>query len=488
MGMIGTVFNETVRKHSESTAVVDGDAVLTYGELAARRDALVSGLSEHYGIVRGDRVAVSLPNCWQFAALFLSLAELGGIAVLLNPNWRSGELRGCMERVQPAAVVAGKEQAAYWQDLGYPSDRIISPERISLLARPYSSARYAAVSNPPAGSDHAVYLLTSGSTGVPKIVTRSQRNLVAGARNVAAALGGLARKRFLSVIPYHHANGFANCLLLPLLAGGSVHVVAQFFPRTMFEAVARFRPDVLIGSPFIFSAMIDAAGPKHDLGSLDLCLSSGAPIKAELVHSWMERFGLRIRQLYGSSETGTISIEDEEAPVHRLTAGRPIPSVEVRIDSVGTDADGADVGGEILVKGPAAMTGYLHEPESNRQSFVDGFFRTGDLGRFDQDGNIVILGRRRRVINLKGVKVDPCEIENLILEHPAVAGCLVMPADRGGGDEIVSARISVREGRSVSRAEIIEHCRACLAEYKIPRIIEISGQTGSGILGKRSLY
>lgn len=485
--MIGSVFTEIARRQPGFTAVVDGDVILTCRELADRRDVLVAGLMGQFGIAPGDRVAVSLPNCWQFVALFLALAELGGITVPLNPNWRGRELRWCLDTIRPTAVVASPEQAGLWRDQGYPADRIIDPPLVDLLSRPAVTPDRKSVPLPPTDHDHAVYLLTSGTSGFPKIVPRTHLNLAAGVRNVDAALGGVGRKRFISVVPFHHANGFANCMLLPLLTGGTVFVMERFLPRTLLEAVRRHQAQVLVGSPFIFKSMDDSAAGGDDLSSLEICLSSGAPIDAGVVRSWFGRFGIRVRQLYGSSETGTISIETRDAAADRLTAGLPVPSVEVRIDPGPVIRGDRQAAGELLVRSPAAMSGYLHQAGIGNGS-VDGFFRTGDIGRFDVDGNIVLLGRTKRLINLQGIKVDPVEIEDLIRELPAVADCQVTSFDRGPGGEVIHARISVREGCSLSRREIVAHCRAHLAEHKIPRIIETTVEARDPVLGKRSLY
>lgn len=484
--MISSVFIEIVTRQPGFTAVVDGDVILTYRELADRRDALVAGLMGQFGIAPGDRVAVSLPNCWQFVALFLALAELGGVTVPLNPNWRRRELRWCLDTIRPSAVVALPEQAGRWRDQGYPAERIIDPALVDRLSRPAVTPDRKTFP-PPADHEHAVFLLTSGTSGFPKIVPRTHRNLAAGARNVDAALEGVGRKRFISVVPFHHANGFANCMLLPLLAGGTVFVVGRFLPRDLVEAIGRHDAQVLIGSPFIFKSMIDPAERGDDLSSLEVCLSSGAPIDAGVVSTWLDRFGIRVRQLYGSSETGTISIETKDAAADRLTAGLPVPSVEVRIDSASGICRDRETAGELLVRSPAAMSGYLCEAGNGNQQ-VDGFFKTGDIGTFDADGNIVLLGRTKRLINLQGVKVDPVEIEDLIRELPEVADCLVTSFDRGPGGEVIHARISVREGCSLSRREIVAHCRAHLAEHKIPRIIETTVAARDSVLGKRSLY
>ena len=460
------------------------DQVLTYGELAGRQETLTNTLAERFRIGRGDRVVVSLPNCWQFAALLFSVTDLGAVFIPINPNWRSSEHKWCVDNLRPSLVVTGGDKTACWEEIGYPINRVVTAELITSLSAGDCASPKPTPPSFPDPDDHALYFLTSGSTGFPKVAPRSHRNLVIAVRNMDAALGGIGGRRFLGVVPFHHAHGFANSLLLPLLTGGSVLVVPSFLPHLLTGELKHFRPHVLMGSPFIYRILSEKAGADHGLDGLEICLSSGAAIPCELVRQWRDRFGVRIRQLYGSSETGTISIEMPCAPLDRLTAGQPLPNVEVRIDP----AFGRDEGcGEILVRSPAAMSGYLFSSNEGG-TFLDGFFRTGDLGRFDDDGNIVIQGRRKRIINLMGLKVDPVEIENLIRGIPGVTDCLVTPAGEEGGCEIIKALVCVGEGFSLTRGDLIECCRSRLAEYKIPRVLEITDSIPEDMLGKRSLY
>jgi long-chain acyl-CoA synthetase len=326
--------------------------------------------------------------------------------------------------------------------------------------------------------------MTSGSTGKPKAVPRSQRNLIAGARNVAQALHTYPGQKFLGVVPFYHANGFANCMFLPLMHGATVVLMRKFVPARLAELVRREKMQVLIASPFIFSMLVESGQRAEDFRSVEICLSSGAPMSRELVIQCADRLGLRVRQLYGSSEAGTVAIEPAECPHGSRTVGKPLPSVEVKI--IGSDDPELqiDAEGEIAVKSPAMMKGYVEEPAPSGDFFCHGFLRTGDLGRFDEHGNLVISGRVTRMINLCGIKVDPVEIENIVKAMPAVQECLVLAVKNPRQMEIIKAMVAVRPGRFVSRKQIVEHCRMHLAEYKIPRVIEFVHPVAKELTGK----
>ena len=283
------------------------------------------------------------------------------------------------------------------------------------------------------GNSPALYLATSGSTGTPRIVPRSHRNLLAGARNVARALAIDPGRRFLSVVPFYHSSGFHNSLILPLLNGACLILVRHFTPAACARLVAAESADVLIGSPFLYRMLLDHA---QYLPTLKLCVSAGARMPLTLALAWQERFGTRVRQLYGSTETSVISIDRSAEPPPSGTVGTPIDEVEIRILNEG----------EVAVRSPMVMSGYVADPEWNLRVFEDGFFRTGDLGCLDSDGRLRLLGRTRRMINMAGVKVDPAEIEQAVESLEGVVECHVDAGSGDPGSEMIRARIELREG------------------------------------------
>jgi long-chain acyl-CoA synthetase len=354
-----------------------------------------------------------------------------------------------------------------------------------VLARLFECAPLTAATpaSAPYESQPVLYLTTSGSTGRPKIVPRTHRNLIAGGNAVAEALGTQPGHRFLSVVPFHHANGFATCMFLPLASGAVSVIQRKPLPAAIAATIRRERAQVLVGSPVLFSLLADHGPQPDDLASVELYISSGAPLPQDIASLWLERYGRPIRQLYGSSETGTISIEPEGGSQPGCV-GRPIRGVSLRIlDSGGAPAEPGS-SGEIAVKGPAMMAGYVDNEGLNRQAIVDGYFRMGDTGRIRPDGLLWIDGRSKRWINSGGVKVDPVEVEQVLLQLPAVMQCRVHPGTDSRGFETISCRIALRPGHACSRPDIIVHCRQHLAEYKIPRVIEFVLPAEADLTGK----
>jgi len=274
---------------------------------------------------------------------------------------------------------------------------------------------------------------------------------------------------------------------VPLLNGATAVMMPKFNPRACTELVHREQVNTLFGSPFIYSSLLDQAGCEAELSSLKRCFSAGGRMSASLVDRWQERFGVRIRQLYGMTEVGVIAIESSErvpAPFSASCVGPPILGVEVGVFGPdGLKLAGGEIG-ELGVRSEAVMAGYAGEPEAQRGLFADGFFPTGDLGFLDSRGTLYLTGRMGRVMNIAGVKVDPVEVERAVEMLAGVSSCHVDAVMQAMGGEVIRARVVVREGFDLTRREIIEQCRRHLAEYKFPRVIEVSEDSSMTIAGK----
>jgi acyl-CoA synthetase (AMP-forming)/AMP-acid ligase II len=489
--MIFEQFRETAYRYRDRLAIIDGQERITYGGLLDRAAAVRAWLEAELHPGPGDIVAVSLHNSWQFVACFFATCELGAIFVPCNPQWREPELRWIAGRLGVRGAITEAPLRQEWDRVGdaLPADRILTLERVAEAARP-SAAELPRSPSRQSDEAPAVYLVTSGSSGVPKVVPRSHRNLAATVRHVGGALGTGPGQRFLSVVPLFHSNGFHNCLLVPLMSGGSVVIMRQFNPGPCAELIAREQVHALIAVPFVFAMLADRVADPRLLASLRLCVSNSARLPAGIARRWQERIGVRIRQSYGSTETSMVSFDgagEPRADQPGTFVGAPIPGVDVRI--VADDGQGCPDRqvGEILVRSPAMMSGYVAAPDRNREAFRDGFFRTGDLGYIGPDGGLYLTGSLRRGINVAGIKVDPVEIEQVVEALAGVTECRVDAVPSQVLGDVIRARIAVRHDARITRADVIEHCRQRLAEYKLPRVIELLESlpvTASGKVGQ----
>jgi long-chain acyl-CoA synthetase len=472
----------------DQLALIDGDLVLGYGELLARSAAFARLLRERFEIRADDVVAAALPNCWQLPVGFLATVALGARFVPCNPQWRASEITQIVRRLGIRLAITCRQTTAAWSGgETLPLTRLLEVDADGMEDVWLGAGREGFTDGGIDGDEERIALLlaTSGSTGRSKIVPRSHRNLLAGAEAVGAALGIAEGDRLLGVVPFHHANGFANTLWLPLARGATSVIARQALPATLIELIHRQRVRVVNMSPLLYSLLAEHPLAPGALSSVEIFLSSGAALPRPLAEAWRARSGRPIRQLYGSSETGTLAIEEEEAPQTLPGAvGRPLATVSVRIlDPTGTSLPCGRTG-EIAVRGPAMMSGYFDDPELDREAFVDGHFRIGDLGRLTPEGDLVLEGRATRWINAGGVKVDPVEVENVLGRLAGVGYCRVLPGRNRRGIEVLRALIRPRVGAALSLREVVAHCRDHLAEYKIPRVIEFVDEMPGDAAGK----
>jgi long-chain acyl-CoA synthetase len=482
--MLRELFDSVARRQPEALALVDGEFGISYAELVSRSDRFARYLADVAGVRHGDRVAVCLPNCWEVAAGFLASSGMGAVWVPFHPGWCAREIAAFASALSLRALITNRECEQTWRD------GEVLPPTVLLADDPalQDTLRGSTAALPPSpspGDEPALCGTTSGSTGRPRIFLRTQANLLAAARSTATSLGIKPGWRMLSVVPFHHCGGFENCLLMPLVAGATAVVLPAFIPASVEAAVARHQIQLLMGSPFIYAMLLESNVNRASFASVEIAISFGAPMAKAVVHRCIDRLGIRIRQLYGTSETGVIAIEPPGAPGQTVPAGRPVDSMEVHIvDEQGRLVEPGSIG-YVAVRGPGVIAGYLDQPDSDRESFQQGFFRSGDLGRMDASGELILCGRSNSILNLGGIKVAPAEIEDVLLEMPEVRDCVVrgVPDERQG--EIPAAIIAVRSGCELSRRDIVAHCRRRLAEFKIPRRIELVDSIPVEVTGKR---
>jgi long-chain acyl-CoA synthetase len=486
--MIGKLFARMVCENPAQIAVVDGGKRITYQELYLEQQKFVRYLIHELKISKNERIAALLPNCIEFIVGFFATAEVGAVFMPLNTSLTERELAYYVEKCGITAVITNSHH--HWQSIEISGKsqerRIVMAETLASAEQSDSDSFYETRDldglEMADGDTESLFLSTSGSTGRPKIVPRTHANLLAGAKNVADALAITKEDRFLSVIPFYHANGFSNCMFLPIMSGATIVLMREFSARKMLRIMREENITVLFGSPFIFSIITEIAGEGYGVPSMRTCFSSGAPMPEGLRRTFFRKFGVKVRQLYGSSETGTVSIELGDKPEAEGAVGRPLKAVDVKTVS----GDGRELlayeRGEIVVKSPAMTKGYVDEPELNKRAFHNGYFRTGDFGMLDAHGNLHISGRKDRVINAGGVKVDPVEIENVLLSFHKVKETFVFGIKNRRGIQIIKAILVAQPDCKLS--EVIGYCKGRLADYKIPRIVDFRDEMPRDIMGK----
>ena len=446
----------SARLHAERPAILSRDGTLDYATLGRRAGGFARFL-DGAGVRIGDRVALSIPNGWAFAVALLGALELGAVVAPLDPRLTEDERHAILDDLRPRLVVEGVNG----DEADWPAAR---------------------ESDGP-----ALILYTSGSTGRPKGAVLSHDALSFAVRSWAEPVMALGPHDVtLGVLPFSHSYGLNGALLAPLLTGGAVVTLERFAPEEVLDEVHAHRVTVLPAVATMFSRLLRSpALTRSRMASVRMALSGAAPCPWDLACQWRERTGVRIFRGYGSTELFrplSYLADDVEDRVDAI--GRPVPGVEVRvIDDAGRALSPGEVG-ELLIRTPAAMDGYLDAPDETREVLVDGWFRTGDLARVTAEGWVTIEGRKRERILRGGYSVFPQEVEAVLLTHPAVGEAAVVGVPHDELGEEVAAFVALREGERAAPDELIAHCKGRLAAFKYPRRVTIVAELPKAATGK----
>jgi len=472
-------FVRVAEKYSDKAALIQDGEVTSYSRLLTRVFTFICRMKDAPAGVALN-VGILLPNCPDYAASVLAVAALGGRAVLLNPRLSSTELSWYDREIGLDFLITSGSQEEYTA----PGGSGIGAKILLLEDIPdIPDIGEVSLPGPVAGTDPLLFLGTSGTTGVPKIAMRSHRSLLANTASIRQALQADDSDIYSGVVPFCHSFGISCGMFLPLLSGGTTICQDRFIPQDLVAACRNHRITVLSASPMIYSMLAQSEASSADFSSARICLSSGARLADSLLASCREGLNLKVRQLYGSSEMGSVAITGEDDPVDPDCVGKPLPGVEVQISRERTRQKVSEEIGEILVRSPSLMSGY-YSPESGKEEvFNEGFFHSGDLGRLDSEGRIYLEGRIKRMINVCGIKVDPVEIEMILEQMPGVRKAFVSGTPGNQGMEYIAANLILEPGVRIRRTDLVRFCRGRMAEFKIPRVISFRAD-GEDPLGK----
>jgi acyl-CoA synthetase (AMP-forming)/AMP-acid ligase II/acyl carrier protein len=450
------------------------------------------------GIGRGDRVAAALPRGPETAVCFFGVAACATYAPL-NPDYSEDEFGRYLARLQPKAVVVRNGDGAAIRNaatqLGIRIVELVAVETgpAGKFELRCDDSGTCAEPEWATGEDIALILLTSGSTACPKLVPLKQRHLLAYARVAKAHFALDHRDRNLHTMPMFHGQGLKSALTVPILAGCGVICPSDFDVPSFFANMAELRPTWYSASYTIQQAILNRIHDYHRVASeakLRFIVSGAGRIDAKVVRGLEVAFGAPVIERYSMSETGLLACGALPPGIRKAGAiGKPVLN-EIRI----MGEDGAflpsDKEGEVVTRGPGVFEGYLDEPEINAATFIAGWFRTGDLGRVDEDGYLTITGRIKELINRGGEKIAPAEVERTIAEHPAVAAVCVFGIPHPTlGEEVVAAVIPVT-GAPANDRSIIEFANTRLASFKVPRGIAFIAdfpQLATGKIDRKAL-
>ncbi len=482
---IPAVLRDAAADFGDDTAIVDGDVRVRFSELRARAEAAARALIA-LGVGPGDRVALWAPNSVEWIVASFGVYAAGAVLVPLNTRYK-GEEAGHVLRTSRASVLLTVRDflgADFLRMLAGVAGLDALRHRIDLadwdgfLARGdgVGAAEVAAREAGIGTDDVSDIIFTSGTTGAPKGAMLTHGASVRTYETWSDLVGLRHGDRYLIVYPFFHTAGLKSGVLACVLKGASIHPHPVFDVPSVMRRVADERITMLPGPPTVFQSILNDPGfASFDLSSLRLAVTGAAVVPVSIVRRMREE--LRFENVvtgYGLTETtGTVSMcrHDDPPEVIAATVGRPLPGVEVRI----VDDDGRDTEvGEIIVRGFNVMKGYFDNPAATAEAVdADGWLKTGDIGRFDDGGNLRITDRKKDMFIVGGFNAYPAEIENAILGYPGVAQVAVVGVPDARLGEVGVAFVVPVPGQAVSPPELVAWCRDHMANFKVPREVRI---------------
>ena len=507
------LLERSAARFPDSPAVLFVNCRLTYRQLKSEVDRLAAALSG-LGVKKDSRVAIQLPNLPQTVIGFLATLKLGAQAVMTNPLYVPREIEhqwhdaGCelaitmdflydqkLRNIRDKLPVRNYVIASIPDYLRFPI-RQLAPIKLR-KADPPLIARVApgpgihffrelirsTTSRPleaqPAMDDLAVLQYTGGTTGVAKGAMLTHRNLSSNAQQNRAWFPEVEQGRevFLGTLPYFHVFGLTVSLLVPLYLGAAIVLIAN--PRdisTTIKSISKHRVTVLPAVPAIFNAINQHPGiDRIDLGSVKICISGSAPLAPAVLKRFEELTGSKIAEGFGLTEASPVTHVNPLNGVRKVgSIGLPLPSTDARIVDPETGRTELAPGeeGELTIRGPQLMQGYWGMPEETGEMIRDGWLYTGDLAKMDEDGYFTIVGRRKDMILASGYNVYPDEIDQLLMDHPAVLEATTIGVPHPKRGETVKSFIVLKPGMTATAEEIQAYCRQNLAAYKVPKLVE----------------
>lgn len=493
---------------------------MTYKEVYQSALALANALRQ-LGVKEGDRVSIMLPNCPQAVISYYGVLMAGGIVVQTNPLYVERELEHqlndsgaetiiALDLVYPKVagvrsktplknviITSIKDYLPFPKNLLYPlvqkkqgiKVNIKYGEEIKSFVQVLKQGDQTPIHLDQSPDDVAVLQYTGGTTGLPKGVMLTHRNLVVNTEQCKSWVykAEYGNERSLGIVPFFHVYGMTVVMNLTIGLASTMILVPKFEINDALKTIDKERPTLFPGAPTMYIALLNHPNiSKYDLSSIKACLSGSAPLPVEIQQKFEEITKGKLVEGYGLTETSPVAhanlIWGEN---HVGSVGIPWPDTESTILSLET-GEPVEPGemGEIAIKGPQVMKGYWNRPDATADTFNGEWFMTGDMGYMDQDGYFYIVDRKKDMIIAGGYNIYPREVEEILYEHPAIKECVVVGIKDAYRGETVKAYIIKKDGQQLTEEELDAYCRKKIASYKVPRLYEFRDELPKSMIGK----
>lgn len=497
---LGELLSTSAQRHPHRIALVFGQKKIPYKKLDHATDCLAAGFLK-LGIRKPDRIAIFLDNCPEFVLSYFAILKAGATCVPINYMFKIEETKYILQDSDAVCLITSRSYVEMAEELRLRVDSLkiiisttknredvldfsaISTSDISPLAK---------VNTDP--QDLAVLLYTSGTTGHPKGAMLSHYNLISNAADSSEAINVSCKDTVICILPLFHSFAATVCMNLPLLIGAKIVLMKSVRPfKRVIRAIRRNRVSILVGVPSIYNVLKNTKLPKifnspliKLFNPIRLCISGAAALPAETFRGFEKKFRIPLLEGYGLTEASPVVTLNPLKRVRKAgSIGLPLSK---NIHLLIVDDHDKPLGhghiGELLVKGPNVMQGYYRQEEENRNVIKDGWLYTGDMARFDADGYVYIEGRKKEMINVRGLNVYPREIEEVLYQNPKIKEAAVIGLADTHKGEVPKGFVVLKEGEAATEQEIIQYLRARLASFKIPKYVEFRDALPKNTTGK----
>jgi long-chain acyl-CoA synthetase len=476
---LAILMEEAALKFAEYPALISNDQRICYRQLNNYTNA-IAHLLKQLGLVKGDKVALMLPNIPEFVYSYFAAVKIGAVAVPLNAASTAYELSYLLENSDAKVLITTETARKRFEEI---QDKLSScREIITVDSADHNSLFVNALADGPFSSpeisirpeDPAVIIYTSGLTGKPLGAVLTHHNLYSQSALVADIVKRTFKDKGLSLIPLFHSFGATANMIAIMRVGCSVVMMDRFTMDGLFSAIEKENITYICAVPRLYLGMMFFEGAaKYDISCLEVCITGGAPMPPEFIPAFEKQFGVKILEGYGLTEAAPVCtftrVGMEQKPG---SIGIAVPGAAIKIvDDNGRELPRGEIG-ELIVRGENVMMGYYKDEAATGTVIKDGWLYTGDLGKMDNDDYIFLTGRKKRMIITSGFNVYPREVENVLNFHPAVMASRVVAKTDLMRGEIVKAEVVIKAGSIADEKEIMRHCRIYLSPYKVPREVE----------------
>lgn len=497
---LGQFLNTIAKKYPGRTAIVFGQKRINYKTLDELTDHIACGLLE-MGIKKQDKVALLLDNCPEFVISYFAVLKSGAVVVPVNYMFKTEETKFIIQDSEAAAIITSRSYIDMAEEIRLRVEtlkHIVTTVKVKDDIPDFNSIAKFDIEalNRISIDPHelAVILYTSGTTGYPKGAMLSHHNLISNALDSASAIRISYKDTFICVLPLFHSFAATVCMNLPLLTGAKIVVMKSVRPfKRVIRAIRRNRVTIFAAVPSVYNILKDTKLPRifnspliKFFNPLRICISGAAALPAETFRAFEKRFRIPLLEGYGLTEASPV------VTLNPLKGARKAGSIGVALsknielkiaDDKGNVLREEQIG-ELLVKGSNVMKGYYKKEEATKETLKDGWLYTGDMARMDADGYFYIVGRKKEMVNVRGLNVYPREIEEVLYQNPKIKEAAVIGVPDVHKGEVPKAFVVLKDKEEASAHEIIQYLRDRLAPYKIPKYVEFRSLLPKNTTGK----